>query len=82
MDLYLHGSCFTIAYKWRPPLNCNWLREWDSTVRLISRQVLQAAGVSLFLPLFSGQRMLKIMWLLSVYNNYMAKLSILGMYRN
>lgn len=48
--LYLHGASLMIAYQRGPPLNGDGFRQRHGTVRLISGEVLQAAGVCLFLP--------------------------------
>lgn len=53
---HLHGSSLVIAYERRPPLNGDWLRQRHSTVGLIPWEVLQAAGVRLFLPVLNEQR--------------------------
>lgn len=53
---HLHGASLVIAYEWGPPLNGDWLRQRHGVVRLISREVLHAAGVRLFLPVLSEQR--------------------------
>lgn len=53
---HLHGSSLVIAYERGPPLNGDWLRQWHSTVGLIPWEVLQAAGVRLFLPVLNEQR--------------------------
>lgn len=53
---HLHGSSLVIAYERGPPLNGDWFRQWHSTVGLIPWEVLQAAGVRLFLPVLNEQR--------------------------
>ena len=48
-----------IAYEWRPPLDGDWLRQRHGAVGLVSCEVLQAAGVGLFLPVLNEQRELR-----------------------
>lgn len=46
----LHGTGLMIADEWRLPGNSDRLRQWHSSVSFVSGEVLQAAGVRLFLP--------------------------------
>lgn len=55
-QLYLHGASLVIAYQRGPPLNGDGFGQRHGAVRLISGQVLQAAGVRLFLPVL-GENM-------------------------
>lgn len=48
-QLYLHGASLVIAYQRGPPLNGDGFRQRHGAVRLISGEVLQAAGVCLLL---------------------------------
>lgn len=50
---YLHGAGLMIANQRGPPLNADGLRQRHGAVRLVSGEVLQAAGVRLFLPVLS-----------------------------
>lgn len=55
-QFYLHGASLVIAYQRGPPLNGDGFWQRHGAVRLIPGQVLQAAGVRLFLPVL-GENM-------------------------
>ncbi len=54
--LHLHGSGLMIAYEGGLPLNGDWLRQRHGAVSLISGEILQAAGVRLFLSILREKR--------------------------
>lgn len=53
---YLHGAGLVVAYERRSSLNGDGLRQRHGTVRLISGEVLQTAGVCLFLSILKRKQ--------------------------